>query len=266
MTTISKALDLLDLFTETHPRLGLSDVMRLAKRDKATAHRHLTALLAAQFLEQDSESRAYRLGPALTRLAAMRQRTVPEEARIRNIVETISRSVCELVHVSRLRGFDLVDVCHAEHHNHPVRVSFDPHGLPPVFATSSGKVWLAFQSVDTLDAALADPRTRPAKVPAPDKSVVLQELARIRDAAMATSRDLLLQGVSSCAVPVFDAMGRAVATCSIAYPTVRDDPQNAWRLQQSLAAHAADVSRALGGEAPQEVQAIWAAYSERDAA
>ena len=44
MSTISKALGLLDLFNEARPRLGLTDVHRLTGRDKATVHRHLVAL------------------------------------------------------------------------------------------------------------------------------------------------------------------------------------------------------------------------------
>ncbi|MFL4468799.1 helix-turn-helix domain-containing protein [Tateyamaria armeniaca] len=104
MSTVAKALGLLDLFSDTHPRLGLSDVQRLTGRDKATVHRHLVALEQVGFLEQDKETRAYRLGPALTRLAGMRSRTVPEVEMVRTVIDALSRTAGELVHISRLQG------------------------------------------------------------------------------------------------------------------------------------------------------------------
>lgn len=78
---------------------------------------------------------------------------------VRIVVDALSRQATELVHISRLQGFDLVDLYHAEHHDHPVRVSFDAYGLPALFATSSGKACLAFSPGGVLDLALADPRT-----------------------------------------------------------------------------------------------------------
>ena len=150
MSTIVKAFELLDLFTDARPSLGLSDVQRLTSRDKATVHRHLVALEKVGFLQQNPETRSYCLGPALTRLAGMRARTVPEVEMVRAVIDALSRSAGELVHVSRLEGFDLVDVYHAAHLTHPVRVSFDAYGLPPLFATASGKAFLAFSPLSLI--------------------------------------------------------------------------------------------------------------------
>lgn len=265
MSTIAKALGLLDLFSDTRPRLGLSDVQRLTGRDKATVHRHLVALERAGFLEQDARTRAYRLGPALTRLAGMRARTVPEVEMVRTIIDTLSRAAGELVHISRLQGFDLVDVYHAELHDHPVRVSFDAYGLPPLFATSSGKAYLAFSPGGLVDLALADPRTWLPGAGAPDKADLLADLQAIVRRGYARNRDALRLGVSSVAIPVFDAASRAVATCSIAYPSSRGGVEAEARLAGLLMAHGRDITEAMGGTVPADVQAIWTPSRERAA-
>ena len=265
MSTIAKALGLLDLFTETHPSLGLSDVQRLTGRDKATVHRHLAALEQIGFLEQDSGTRAYRLGAALTRLAGMRARTVPEVEMVRTVIDALSRDVGELVHISRLRGFDLVDLYHAEHHDHPVRVSFDAYGLPPLLATSSGKAYLAFSNAALLDSAIADPRTWMPGAEPPNADTLRAELDATQQRGYARNRDTLRLGVSSVAIPVFDAAGRAFATCSIAYPTSRGGKGVEARLALTLMARGRDISEAMGGAVPPDVQAIWTPSRERAA-
>lgn len=263
MGTISKALDLLDLFSENDPELGLSDVQRRTGRDKATLHRHLTALASEGFLEQDPASRAYRLGPALTRLAAMRARTVPEATMVREVIDRISREAGELVHLSRVRGFDLVDIYHVELHDHPVRVNFDAYGLPPLFSTASGKAFLAFSPPETLTEALKAGNTRPAGAPPPDRRIVEAELARIRRVGFATSRDALRVGVSSVAIPVFDAQAQPAATCSIAYPSARGGIGQEARLAALLKRQGMAVTEAMGGRVPDQLLKLWSGGPEK---
>jgi DNA-binding IclR family transcriptional regulator len=265
MTTIAKALGLLDLFSDLRPELGLSDIQRLTGRDKATVHRHLVALVQVGFLEQNGRTRSYRLGPALTRLGSMRARTVPEVEMVRAVIDALSREAGELVHVSRLKGFDLVDVYHAELHDHPVRVSFDAFGLPPLFATASGMAYLAFSPGSVLDHALGDPNTRPRGADAPDKAAIRAELAAIQRRGYARNRDTLRLGVSSVAIPVFDASVRAFATASIAYPTGRGGAEVERHLARLLMRRGREITQAMGGAVPPDVQAIWTPSRERAA-
>jgi len=177
----------------------------------------------------------------------MRARTVPEVDMVRTVMDALSREAGELVHISRLQGFDLVDVYHAEHHDHPVRVSFDAYGLPPLFATSSGKVYLAFSPGGLLDLALADPRTWLPGGQAPDRDALVKELRAITRRGYACNRDALRLGVSSVAIPVFDAAGRTVATCSVAYPTGRGGRETEARLARLLMLRGRDICEAIGG-------------------
>lgn len=265
MSTIAKALGLLDLFTEARPQLVLSDVQRLTSRDKATLHRHLVALQEVGFLVQNPETRAYCLGPALTRLADTRARTVPEVEMVRAVIDSLSRAAGELVHVSRLESFNLVDVYHAEQNSHPVRVSFDAHGLPPLFATASGKAFLAFSSPATLDAALAEPRTWLTQTDMPDKVALQSELQAIQRRGYACNRDALHLGVSSVAIPLFDSAQSAFATCSIAYPTGRGGAEAEQRLACLLMEAGGAISQAMGGSVPENVQSIWTSSRKKAA-
>ena len=64
MSTISKALTLLDAISRLEKEAGLSDIARHCGLDKATARRFLVELEKHGFVEQDMETRRYRLGGA----------------------------------------------------------------------------------------------------------------------------------------------------------------------------------------------------------
>ena len=67
MSTIGKALSLLDLISVLDKDIGLSDLARLSTLDKATTRRFLVELERHGFVEQDEETRRYRLGAAPVR-------------------------------------------------------------------------------------------------------------------------------------------------------------------------------------------------------
>jgi DNA-binding IclR family transcriptional regulator len=69
MSTVVKAPSLLEHFDARHPEMGLVDLARFAKLDKATTSRLLVALAAKGFVEQDPATRRYRLGAALVRFS-----------------------------------------------------------------------------------------------------------------------------------------------------------------------------------------------------
>ena len=69
MTTVDKALSLLDHFSNEQTEIGLSAFARLAGYDKSAVLRMLSALGRAGFVEQDPQSRKYRLGGAFLRFA-----------------------------------------------------------------------------------------------------------------------------------------------------------------------------------------------------
>ena len=113
MSTIAKAMELLDFFSLERPEIGLSDFHRLAGRDKATTFRHLTALESAGLLEQNPTTRAYRIGPAVLRLAHMREITLPRRAGLRIALPRLAEVTGETGHAFvfwRRRGHFLNEV------------------------------------------------------------------------------------------------------------------------------------------------------------
>lgn len=236
MATIEKALCLLDLFTPARPLLGLTEVQRLTGRDKATVFRHLDALSALGFLEQDRKTRAYCLGPALTRLANMRAATVSDADTLAPIVDGIAEQTGELVHIARMSGDTLVTVYQADCGRHAVRVTLLPTETLPSETTSSGRAIRAFGGAP--------------------------ELSKVRARGYARADDSFEAGVSSIGVPIFDAQGRAQMACSVAFPTVRGTRAHRDMCRTALLRAAPQLTLRAGGIVPEPIAALWRAHTE----
>ena len=89
MRTVDKAIELLGLFSEREPEIGLSEISRRAKFDKATSRRLLLALAKHGMVEQNPDDRRYRIGPGVLRLARVREATMPLAAIVQPVPDSL---------------------------------------------------------------------------------------------------------------------------------------------------------------------------------
>lgn len=250
MGTITKALELLNFLSRTTPALGLSDFVKLSGRDKATVHRHLVELTENGFLEQDPVTRAYRLGPAVLRLSAVREVTSPTRTVVRPLVEALAREVGELVHFSLLDGTRLSPAFHFDPAMHGTQVHFDEAELLPLHATSSGIAVLSF-GPDTLKKAVLSQKLEAHTEMTVTSTEALTAL--VEDAAengIATLDQAFDREVSSRAAPIFDATGQPLGAIAIAVPMSRATPDVITTHTAALRDAAPRITAALGGVIP----------------
>lgn len=262
MGTISKALDLLGYFTRDRSEIGLAEFVRLSGRDKATVHRHLSELQANGFLEQHPESRAYRLGPALLRLANLREASFPVRRLLRPIVTELSEAVGELAHASLWQGEALSPVAHADPFVHGVQVHFDPSELLPLHATTSGLAVLAFCPEDDRARILAQPLPRFTARTILDPATLTARLPEVRRTGLALMAGAFDREVTSIGAPLFGDGHRVIGALAVAVPSVRARPEKLRDIAQRLRSEAERASAALGGTFPKNLAPLpqdWAA-------
>ncbi|MEL7154013.1 MAG: helix-turn-helix domain-containing protein [Pseudomonadota bacterium] len=143
MSTVDKALGILDLFSESRPSIGLSEVARLLNKDKASVQRYLVALLKRGFLDQDPVSKLYHLGPAMHRLALVREQTYPIEKGVRRVLTKLVEDTGETAHASHIQNGGLSEVAIVETSFKGTRVYIDPSELLPLHASASGLAYLS---------------------------------------------------------------------------------------------------------------------------
>lgn len=249
MRTVEKALRLLDLFTETRPSLGLSEVARAAGLDKATAQRMLADLGAAGLLEQDPDSRAWRLGAGLLRLARLREAAFPVASVLNPILARLAEETGETAHASLRAGRDLgtVGVVESTRSN---RVYVEPGLVLPLHATASGIAYCAHARPEVLAEVLARPLPALTAATPTDPARLAAAVAQARAQGWAAADQTLEAEVCGLAVPLFGPDGWAVGALAVATPAARMTPEARARILAALGPAARAATEGMGGRVP----------------
>lgn len=257
MGTITKALNLLNHFSASRPEIGLTDFRKLSGQDKATVHRHLVELAANGFLEQNPGTKGYRLGPAILRLAAVRERLFPARTLVAPLVEQLAAELGELVHVSLREGDHLSPLYHHDALIHGTRVYFDEAELLPLHATASGLAMLAFGPEQLLTDLLRSPLKAWTRHSITSAKQLQASVKEVRENGIAFVDQGFEEHVSSFAAPVFGDRLEAIGTIAVAAPTVRMTEDLKSDIRRHLIRTAAEVTEKLGGLVPTDLQRIW---------
>jgi len=256
MSSASRTLELLRLFSAARPEIGLSQLCRLAGRDKATAHRHQQALEAAGIVEQNPMTRQYRLGPRLLHLAQLRERTVPRESGAIGPLRDLAQTTGETAHVSALSGPVLSKLLACESPRHSLRVVIDIETFP-LHATASGLCALAFGPEAPIGAAekTLEGFTRTTIATAEDLRSTVQIA---RDTGLGRSCGNYEAEVCSLAAPLFDQTGCFAGAVSVACVASRFTPDRETLIRTRLIAASRDITHNWGGGVPANVKTAWA--------
>jgi len=255
LSTIGKAIELLNWFSTERPEIGLAEFQRLTKRDKTTTYRHLRSLEAVGLVEQNPSTRAYRMGPAVLRYAHIRETTFPQHAGVQDVLPRLADMTGETAHASIIQGDALATLGALESRQHSTRVVVD-ETLLPLHATASGHVVLAFdearQWVDALPpftAFTAHTTTRKA------------ELNSVIDITRQTGFGLVEHGyetgVCGIAAPLFDSSNKVAGAIAVASVASRFNASLVRTIKRELILAARQVSTCWGGRVPTELNETW---------
>jgi IclR family transcriptional regulator, acetate operon repressor len=253
--TVDKALDLLNFFNQSRMRIGLSEFARLAKIDKATTYRLLSSLAKHGLVEQDAQSRAYRLGAATLRLARIREASFPAAAIAAPILEVLAKQTGETAHVSLLAGQTLATIG-VVNSKKALHVSLDAGERLPLHATASGVICLAYQTADERQRLLK------GKLPSFTAFTTTEHLAILALADLAASKGYAESdqgyeaGVYGIAAPIFAGNGQACGALAVATPSQRITPESQAQIIKLTCAAAMELTRKLGAEPPAAYKAL----------
>jgi IclR family acetate operon transcriptional repressor len=250
VSTVEKALDILNLFSEDRPALGLSAASRLLNRDKATVLRHLNALESKGFVEQDTQSRAYSLGPAVVRLSAIRERTYPVSQGARNVLRHLVEATGETAHLSHFAGDSLAQVAVEETSTRGTRVFINMAEPLSFHGTASGLVYLSKLPPSRARALLAGPLV--AHTPATPIAVdtIMARVEAAARAGTAESNGTFDADVYGIAAPVFAASGDVCGAVAVATPASRMNDEARHRIIPAVLKAAAEISHHYGARQP----------------
>jgi IclR family pca regulon transcriptional regulator len=216
--SLERGLAILSSFRSAQPLLGVSDLSRKVGLSRSTTHRYVATLAALGYLQQDAETRKYRLGPRVLDLGfsainsmELRHVSAPHlKALSEKTGHTVNMAVLdgtEIVYIERCRPPDAREI----------DLNLHVGSRLPAYCTSMGKVLLAFLADDELQKVLASvqlARRGPNTITA--KGELAKELERVRARGLAVNNEELAYGLRSIAAPVRSQNGDVVAAINIA--------------------------------------------------
>lgn len=256
MSSAAKTLDLLSHFSTLRPEIGLSQMCRIAGRDKATTYRHLQALEAAGFVEQNPLTKLYRLGPALLQLAQIREATVPRKDSAQVVLQRLAVATGETAHVSVLSGKVLYSLASCESPRHSTRAIIDINSFP-LHATASGLCTLAFGPEALFDLA-AKGLERFTQTTPTSRATLADLVTQARQSGFGLGAQSYEAEIHGVATPLFDQTGGFAGAVAVACVASRFGPDLHRTITSELARASRDITQAWGGRVPSHIETAWA--------
>jgi IclR family pca regulon transcriptional regulator len=245
--SLERGLAVIRAFDETRPELTLSDVARATGLTRAAARRFLLTLIDLGYVRTDG--RLFALRPRILELgyAYLSSMSLPEVAQPH--MEELVAKVHESCSVSVLDGTDVVYVARV-----PTRrimtVAISVGTRFPAFATSMGRVLLAAQPNDRIEAYLASGVIQQyTDFTVTDADKLRAVLAKTRTQGYCLVDQELEKGLRSIAVPVHDADGTVIAAMNVSLHVSGGTAEEIRRdILPQLRATAAEIEQDLRGQ------------------
>jgi IclR family acetate operon transcriptional repressor len=243
---LSRAFDVLAIFSHAQPSLSLGDVVTAVRLPKTTVFRVLSSLVERGYCECDPQTGKYSLGFELLRLADIRRRqtnvhdvAAPAMREIRNAVnETVILSVRAgdaRVHIDFVEGL------------HAMRRMADLGVPAPLYAGAASKVLLAGMEDEEIEAYLdRTDLTAFQDSTITDRAMLWREIRSIRKRGFAESKGELFAGGGALAAPIKDFSGKTIAVLDILTPEHRYTDEHRERCIAILLEETQQASERLG--------------------
>ena len=249
VTSVGKALRLLEAFRGITPPVGVSELARRSGLPKSTAFRFLADLEQVGFVERDGSD--YRLGMSLFELGSrvnicrpngLRDTAMPHMSRL-HVATNLSS------HLAVLEGSEVVHVAKVNHGLQTLRLHLQPGSRIPATCSALGKAILAFSGRDVVREVVESglPRRTPYSITEIPRLVA--ELKAIRQNGVAVEREESTVGTVALAAPVLSE-GRVVAAVGV---TMAAPVSNTAR----TSAHVRTAAQAISREHEAWAAEIW---------
>jgi len=245
LSSVSKALTLLDAFTAEKPELTLSELARRAGAHKSSAFRLLSPLEAHGFVEKSPTGRGYRLGWKPLELSGrllgryeLRELAAPH-------MEELAQRSGEIVHLSILDGAEIVYL-DKRGRSQPLTVSTTVGGRSPAHASAMGKVLMAgLPPAEARSLLSGRPLKRFTPTTITDRRRLARELQTIRRQGFALDNEEAFPGIRCVAAPLRGRAGRVLAALSLTVPAQRMGARRQAELKDWVTDTAARISERI---------------------
>jgi DNA-binding IclR family transcriptional regulator len=226
LSSIEKALKILRAFTPQNHEMGTLALSRKLDMHKSTVSRLLQILAAQEFLQQNQETKKYRLGKAAAEIgnAVINSLNNALVTIAQPHLAQLSEQVSESVALEQLTGTNITLATHVEGRRH-IRFSFSMGEQVPINVAAGAKAILAYCPPEFLDKCLKKKFTRFNEHTIVSKKRYRELLKQVQKTGIAYDYGERYEDTFAIATPIFNHEGLPVAAIVIAGPAFRMTPQ-----------------------------------------
>lgn len=221
VTSLERGLRVLQTFSRDHAQLTLSEVAALTELSPATARRSLHTLEMLGYVGRSG--RRFLLRPKVLSISSGYLSAINAEMVLQPFLQDLVNEVGGSSSVTILDDLQIVYLAHASA-NRAIRLTAGVAARYPAYATSMGRVLLAFQPDWVVDAYFARATLQKlTEQTETDPAALRRVLKDTREKGYASIQDELDYGIVSVALPIFGPGRAVVAAANCADVTTRLD-------------------------------------------
>lgn len=207
-----KALEILLSFTPYNQEMGTVEISHKLGFHKATVSRILHTLTHYSFLQQNAQTKKFRLGQSAINLGLAVHRSINSDMVLlaKPYIDALRDALKETVVLEVVSGRSAV-IAYIAEGSGPIRIKGTVGDRRPVHAAAGAKAILAFSPPEMREQFLKEKMIRltPNTITVP--SVLLDHLQEIRRQGFAIDNEEVNIGINAVGAPIFNHEGKPVA-------------------------------------------------------
>ncbi|MFJ7980367.1 IclR family transcriptional regulator [Lysinibacillus xylanilyticus] len=220
--------------------LSISELSAKCNLPLSTLHRILKAMIKEGMIEQDDQTKQYRLGTIWMELGLQVYDTMDYISKIRPELERLAREVEESVYLSKPAGLDTIIIERIDSAANPIRI-YDQLGIRiPMHIGAANKAILATMRVSQAKEIIEQ------LIPHEEIAELEAQLEQIRLQGFAISHGERTAGTSSIAVSILNGFNEVVGAVSIGFVSFNVSAEHINTLTERLMETGKRVSMKLG--------------------
>lgn len=262
-SSVLKAVNILKCFSPSELELGVTDIAKRLSISTSTAQRLLATLAKSGLLEQDHDSRKYKVGRTFYALGSLYLSSTDLTRAAEPVMKALNELTGETIGLGILEEGNVVYVLREEAKGH-LRFATHVGTIVSAYSSTMGKALLSELPESDIDYLYPDEnlKTR-TKYTIATKTLLKQELRKIKETGISHSRQEGFEGFEGIASLIRDRTGKSIAAMSISVPVFRMNEQLFERLEVLLKMGCDLISYSLGHQIQdvytiEEMKSWWA--------
>jgi len=243
--SLNHALDLLEQLGHEEGDLGVTELAARLGLSKAAVHGIVANLESRHYVRKTPGTMRYQLGHRAWELGVAAGERIELRGIARQHLTALTALTGESSQLSEYDGGEVLYLDKVASLN-PVQAVVRIGGRAPAYCVATGKVLLAFQPKEEVDAVCARPFMRYTEHTITDPHVLRMQLEEIRARGWAINRGEYRGEIVGLAAPVRDFSGQVIASISISGPSYRFSVEHAETFAKDIVSAASAISRKLG--------------------